>query len=154
MIKKRKSKKQRKNPKYVDDTLIDELAYAFVDNIFGYFASAITYYNQGKICKDCGEDYVECECEKCIDCTYNRCMCDLEFSDLQHEIWKFSKEKLNDEQLLKLTHLIYNRINEIQDYNYTAISLKIYIRFNTFFDDTNHTKSDQQKLIKELRNIE
>src|SRR5574338_581039 len=80
MIKKQKYKRKRKNPKYVDEMLIDTLRSAFLNGDPYDLKDALVYYNQGEECDDCGKDYTACECEWCEDCNWKKCLCDLDIT--------------------------------------------------------------------------
>lgn len=94
---------------------------------------AIIYYKQGEVCEDCiniyGESnsYSNCKCEKCEDCEFRRCLCDLGItissyedmidedhlknldlveSKLQKKAIKLAKETLSKNDLIKLEKLI------------------------------------------------
>src|SRR5574338_521778 len=111
MIKRRKYK--RKNP--ADSKYMELLIYTIRSGSGYDLASAITYYKQGEICDDCGENDYFCKCEYCEDCKFNRCLCDLNYNDfkwhmmsirekstlnniIKYVAWELAKETLNEEQ--------------------------------------------------------
>lgn len=54
------------------------LFYTYVSGDPTDLAKTITYIKQGNRCLDCDKLYSECNCEKCPDCHFKRCMCDLD----------------------------------------------------------------------------
>lgn len=80
MIKRKRIIRVRKNPPGFDDEdFISGLEFDIINILeFGTFdllTNLIIFYNQGKYCEDCDQDYYKCECEKCDDCLQKRCVC-------------------------------------------------------------------------------
>lgn len=108
--------KNRKNPnlkgeEFIDDNFIRTLKIAWfalkINNSVHslelanrYISEAITYSNIGENkCTDCMyHSYRTCECEKCDDCGYNRCMCSLDSVDKAKNFIKILAKKYNIEK--------------------------------------------------------
>lgn len=134
MIKKRKYKKRKRNPKYIDKTLLSELANAIVFGSPQNLINAKIYYSQGKICSDCGSDYSLCSCEQCFDCEYQKCLCDLDIDKeskfnfnsntraISNEAVKFANKNLTKLQLNKLEKMIKIIIENAKKFNVPYLS--------------------------------
>lgn len=132
MIKKRKYKKRKKNPtelqkeraKYMDDSLIS----VFIDGSPLLLSMFMAYVIQGMTCEDCNQLFDHCECEKCDDCEYNRCMCDfkdLNINDKRKIVIDLAKKYLDYQRfLLKLAFVIDQQKMEGRIFKFTATKLQ------------------------------
>lgn len=80
-------KKRKKNP--VDNVYISLLTNAIKLGNLGDLTGAISYYKQGIRCNDCNEKYYACFCEKCDECGFTRCLC-----DLGSDLGRYSRDKI------------------------------------------------------------
>lgn len=106
-----KNRKKRKNPsKKITSSLIYDLANAFYFGDPVILSIAIQQYYQGEeTCDDCGEMLGMCECERCVDCNYNRCLCDIDKltnEQVSKKAAKFAKEILNDDDWKRFNVMI------------------------------------------------
>lgn len=113
-------KKKRKNPKLEEialtkreiSYLTDDLSNAIVYASPFFLTGAITLLNIGEKCKDCGEEYHLCECEKCDDCRFDRCLCNINYKNkdvIRKTGWKFIRTCFNDFTFDILQKVFYNK---------------------------------------------
>ena len=87
------------------------------------FVNAISAYKIGPECHDCNNSllkerpraYHDCECEKCRDCKFNRCLCDLNLKFKGFETEDYSKSER--EKVKKAGHEFLFQILEDDFYN-------------------------------------
>lgn len=96
----------------------------YLSNAISYGSQRLSYGSQRLFCDDCDKIYDECECEKCPDCDYNRCMCDLRLNKksfvgigwdktkfkVRKKAWYLAKKTLLTEQLNDLRNSIFENI--------------------------------------------
>ena len=83
------------------------------------------YNSQGGECDDCDKDFQECECEKCDDCKYRKCLCDLNLplpwesksennrKEVSKKAVELAAQTLNREDFRKLKNLLYSKQDRI-----------------------------------------
>lgn len=150
----RRKYKKRKNP-YVIFEYLNSLAFAITFGLQSELAKALIYYNQGEYCNDCDKESDFCECEKCSDCGYQRCLCNLNVNTSKKVInysWNLAKRTLNDKELIKLSEIIYSLVEISPDSKYLLKTNPInkIIKFTKFWVNIIIPEDDY---IKELRKI-
>lgn len=131
--------KRKKNPNLKGEEFIDEVFINFLKqamtseyslaNTQRFITNALIYKNiKNKKCTDCKEKYDKCECEKCEDCNFNKCTCDLNtFKETWNYVADLAIKYLNQNQLEDFTDYLYT-INKYNNLNESIEKLEFHIK--------------------------
>lgn|SRR5574338_410329 len=105
---------------HIDDNYIETLIHSYNSGSPAYFAGTLIYNCQGYRCNDCSNIYLYCECEKCPDCNWRKCLCFLNIENksiiphsseihykIRNETLALAKKDLSKKQL----KYFYSKLN-------------------------------------------